>query len=326
MIKYVLRKIVSWLVMIFFATNITYFLATQFLDPRANYAERKPPIPPEQIRSLLEPKNLYPETPLLERWWNWLTGILLHWDWGLSPTGSSVNESINYSMWVSARLLLGATIISTIVGISLGIYTASRQYKLGDRIWQGVSVVSLNTHIVVAGLLVVLLGIAFNNAVGTTVFYVSGSSTPNVSGWWAVVDSMQHLFLPTVALILVSFAGTHLLQRSLLLDNINADYVRTARAKGLQRHQAIRKHALRTSVIPVATQVAFSVPGIFAGAILTETIFGWNGMGKYAIQTLAKNDVHGLVASAAFGALMTAIGAILADIAVVALDPRVRVS
>lgn len=326
MIKYVFRKVVSWMIMIFLATNITYFLANQFMDPRANYMERKPPIPPEQIASILRPRNLDPNVPIMERWWVWIKGIFLHWDWGLSPTGSSVNEAIHYAIFISARLLLGATIIATILGISLGIYTASRQYKLGDRIWQGISVVALNTHIVVAALLVVMLGITFNDAVGTTVFYVTGASSINVSGWWVIVDALQHLFLPTVALIIVSFAGTHMLQRSLLLDNISADYVRTARAKGLQRHEAIRKHALRTSIIPVATQIAFSIPGIFGGAILTERIFGWNGMGRYAIETIGKNDIHGMVASAAFGALMTAIGAILADIAVVALDPRVRVS
>src|SRR5690606_4750564 len=113
---------------------------------------------------------------------------------------------------------------------------------------------------------------------------------------------------------------------SLLLDNIKSDYVRMARAKGLTKQQAIRKHALRTSLIPVTTQVAFSIPGIFTGAVLTESIFAWKGMGQYFIQTISQNDINGVVAVAAFGAVMTAIGAILADIAVVALDPRVRVS
>lgn len=88
----------------------------------------------------------------------------------------------------------------------------------------------------------------------------------------------------------------------------------------------MRRHALRTSIIPVATTVAFSIPGIFTGAIMTETIFGWQGMGQYFVSTINKNDIHGVVAVAAFGALMTAIGAVLADIFVVILDPRVRVS
>lgn len=144
--------------------------------------------------------------------------------------------------------------------------------------------------------------------------------------WNKLVDFGQHLILPTLALLIISYAGYHFMQRTLLLDNLNADYVRTARAKGLTKAQAVRKHALRTSLIPVATSVAFSVPGIFTGAVMTERIFAWNGMGQYFIQTISRNDVHGAVAVAAFGAAMTAISAILADLLVVALDPRVRVS
>ncbi|MFP3813785.1 ABC transporter permease subunit, partial [Bacillus sp. SIMBA_005] len=82
--------------------------------------------------------------------------------------------------------------------------------------------------------------------------------------------------------------------------------------------------ALRTSLIPIATQIAFSIPTIFLGAVLSEQIFAWHGLGEYLVQTISRNDVHGTVAIAAFGAFLTAIGALLADIAVVALDPRVR--
>ena len=167
-----------------------------------------------------------------------------------------------------------------------------------------------------------LLAIQANSATGTRIFFVTGAASPGVSGFFPVlIDALQHLILPTIALILVSYAGIHFLQRSLLLDNINADYVRTARAKGLTKSQAIRRHALRTSLIPVTTQVAFSIPAVFTGAVLTESIFGWNGMGKYFTQTIATNDIHGVVAVAAFGAVMTAIGAVLSDIAVVILDP-----
>jgi peptide/nickel transport system permease protein len=216
---------------------------------------------------------------------------------------------------------------ATVIGIALGVYTASRQYKTADRVATATSIITLNINIVVAALGIVLLAIGFNDLVGARVFYVTGSSSPGVEGFFPVIiDTLQHLILPTLALVLIGYAGIHFLQRSLLLDNINADYVRTARAKGLTKQQAIRKHALRTSLIPVTTQVAFSIPAIFTGAILTESIFGWRGMGQYFSQTLATNDINGTVAIAAFGAVMTAIGAMLADIAVVILDPRVRVS
>ena len=313
--------------MVVAVTNLTYLLAWAYLDPRSNYVGRRPPLSEEQIVNLLEPRNLDDGTPLLVRWWTWFSGILFHWDWGVSPTGQSVNDQVGYRMWVSAELMLGATMLLTVIGIALGVYSASRQYRLGDRIAQGTSIITMNIPIVVAALGLVLLAIAFNGLVGTTVFYVTGSSSPGVSGFLpTLVDTAQHIALPTMALILVGYAQYHFLQRSLLLDNIKSDYVRMARAKGLTKQQAIRKHALRTSLIPVTTQVAFSIPGIFTGAVLTESIFAWKGMGQYFIETIAKNDINGVVAVAAFGAVITAVGAILADVAVVLLDPRVRVS
>ncbi|MFD5225690.1 ABC transporter permease [Microbacterium sp. NPDC058342] len=327
MIKYLARRTLGWLLMIVVATNVTYFLAWAFLDPRSNYVGRKPPLSPEQIEGLLGPRNLSQNMPLLERWWNWFSGVIFRWDWGVSPTGGSVNDQVGFRMWVSAELVLGATIIATLLGIAVGVYTASRQYKVGDRIWQGISIVTMNVNIIVAGLAVVLLAINFNNWVGTRVFYVTGSSSEGVTGFFPVIiDALQHLILPTIALVIIGYAQYHFLQRTLLLDNISADYVRTARAKGLTKQQAIRRHALRTSLIPVATQVAFSIPAIFTGGILTETIFAWQGMGRYFLTTINGNDIHGVVAVAAFGAVLTAIGALLADIAVVVLDPRVRVS
>ena len=327
MIRYLVRRFFGWLLMIVVAANITYFLAWGYMDPRSNYVGRRPPLTPDQITQQLLPRNLSDTVPIWERWWNWITGIVLRWDWGVSPVGQVVAEQVSFRMWVSAELVLGATILTTLLSVALGVYTASRQYKLADRIGQATSIITMNINIVVAALGIVLLAIAFNDWVGVRVFYVTGSSSRDVTGFIpTLVDVLQHLTLPTIALVLIGYSGIHFLQRSLLLDNIKADYVRTARAKGLTKQQAIRKHALRTSLIPVATQVAFTIPTVFTGAVLTETIFAWNGMGRYFIETIKNNDIHGTVAVAAFGAMLTAVGALLADIAVVVLDPRVRVS
>lgn len=327
MLRYVARKAVGWLLMIVVATNLTYFLANAFLKPASNYLALRPPRTEEEINRSLALYNLSPETPLLERWWNWFSGIVLHFDWGASPTGGSVNGQIVYRALASGQLVLGATVLSIVLGVALGVYTAARQYKKSDRAWQGLSVISFNTPSAVAALGVVLLAIWLNQALGDPLLPVAGAQDPQVSGGWDVfVSRLEHSILPTISLTFISYASYHLLQRSLLLDNINSDYVRTARAKGLTRQQAIRRHGLRTSIIPVATQVAFAMPALFTGAVITETVFAWHGMGEYFIKTISTNDVHGAVAVAAFGALMTAIGAILADIVVVALDPRIRVN
>src|SRR5699024_10243757 len=185
-----------WLLMIVVATNVTYFLAWAFLDPRSNYIGRRPPLSHDEVSQLLEPRNLSDTVPLLQRWWNWFSGIIFHWDWGVSAVGESVNDQVAYRMWVSAELVLGATIIMTVLGIALGVYTASRQYKLGDRIWQGASIVTMNINIVVAAFGVVLLAVAFNEFVGVRVFYVTGAASPGVTGFFPrIVDIFQHLTL-----------------------------------------------------------------------------------------------------------------------------------
>lgn len=327
MIAYVAKRVASWAILVFVATNLAFFLASAFLDPRSNYAARRPPLPDAVIDTTLSSYNLNDKTPILERWWNWLSGILFHWDWGSTPVGTSVNDQVAFRIWSSVQLVAGATVIATVLGISVGVFTALRQYRAADRAWQLVSIVMINIPVAVAGLAVVLLGIAINQRTGDTVFYVSGASSIDVHGFWPVLlDRVQHLILPTITLVVVQYAGLHFLQRSLLLDTIDADFVRTARAKGLTRGQAVRRHALRTAIIPVAVGVAFAVPAVFTGAVITETIFAWEGMGRYFVTSINTNDIYGAVAVAAFGALATAIGAILADVVVVYLDPRVRVA
>ena len=326
-LRYLARRVVGWAFMVGLATNLTFFLASWFLDPRANYLQLRPPRTAEQIDRALAQYDLSPQTPLAERWWRWVGDIVLHWNWGYSPVGESVNDQIGFRIGVSAQLVLLSAILSAIIGVALAVYTAARQYGLADRFTQGLSIVALNIPVPVAGLAVVLVAIAVNRSLGSTVFFVADAQSATVTGFWPLVlDRLRHLALPTVALTVLSYAGYHLLQRSLLLDTVDADYVRMARAKGLTRGVAIRRHGLRASLIPVATSIAFTIPALFTGAVLTETIFGWEGMGRYFVTTVSKNDVHGAVAVAAFGALMTAVGAILADLAVVALDPRVRVA
>jgi peptide/nickel transport system permease protein len=327
MLRYLARKTTGWLLMIVVATNATFFLASWFLDPRSDYRTLRPVRTEAQIDTALAPYGLDPRQPVVDRWWHWLANIVLHFDWGSSPTGIAVNGEIGYRAVVSGELVLLSTALSVLVGVSLAVWTASRQYGWGDRIAQTVSVVLFNIPTAVMALAVVFVAIWLNQHAGMRFLYVAGENSPGVTGFWSVLgDRLLHLILPTVTLTLIGYVGYHLTQRALLLDTLDADFVRTARATGLTRTQAIRRHGLRAALIPTATSVAFTVPAIFTGAVITETVFGWDGMGQYFVETISKNDVHGAVATAAFGAAMTAIGAVLADLATVFLDPRVRVS
>ncbi|MFD5542888.1 ABC transporter permease [Streptomyces sp. NPDC127079] len=322
MIRHVTRKAAGWLAMIVVATNVTYLLAAWFLDPRSNYRGLRPVRTEDQIDRALAPYNLDPRVPLPDRWWHWFTDVVLHFDWGKSPVGAPVNSEIGFRVVVSGQLVTAATLLSVVAGVALSVFTASRQYGWWDRISQLVSVFLFNVPTAVAALAVVLAGIWLNQHLGWRFLYVAGEKSPTVSGLWpTVADRFQHLVLPTLSLTLLGYVGYHLTQRSLLLDSIDSDYVRTARATGLTRTQAIRRHALRASLIPTATSVAFSIPAIFTGAVITETVFGWNGMGQYFVQTIAKNDVHGAVAGAAVGSARKGIRAGQADVAGVQHDP-----
>ncbi|WP_040634311.1 ABC transporter permease [Mobilicoccus pelagius] len=329
MIVYILKRLANYVVMIFVATSVAYFAAVSFMKPQTQLLQRTPRPTPEQVDTQLRLLDLDPHMNAVDRYWQWLTNIVLHWDWGYSPTGAHVNDEFFSRAFISARLVLLATLLSILIGIALGVVAAARQYKLSDRvITYGTFLISVIPSPIIY-LLVQMGGIKINESAGSRLLYVTGmrSARPPEGTWPRFLDEMQHLVLPTIALTVVAYASYTLLQRSLLLDNVNADYVRTARAKGLTRMTAIRKHALRTSFIPVAQSIAFQLPGIFVGTFIIETVFAWQGLGRWTLDAITMSQsVNIAVASIAFGGLMFAIGAILADLSVAIVDPRARVS
>ncbi len=320
MLKFVIRRLANYAVMLYAATTLAYFMASWFLNPRSNYVEMRPQPPKASIDASLNLANVNDEVPVLERYVIWLKQVVLEWNWGLSPAGESVNAAVAHRAIVSAELVGVATVLAVVIGVSIGIASAIRQYRLFDRISNAVSVFFLVTPTFVLGLLIVLLGIRFNEAVGATWFYVTGL------GDGGFVDYLQHVALPTLTLTLAGYVGYHFTQRSYLLDSMNADYVRTARAKGLPKNLAIRRHALRTSLIPTAMGVVWSLTAVITGSVFVETIFAIDGAGRYFIDALTRNDINGSVAIAALGGTATCIGLLLADIVVALLDPRIRMS
>ena len=155
-----------------------------------------------------------------------------------------------------------------------------------------------------------------------------GSETPDLdaSFWVHGVDSFTHILLPTIALLLASLAGYSRYSRASLLDVMNQDYIRTARAKGLTERTVVMRHAFRNALIPITTVIALDFGALISGAIVTERVFAWSGMGALFNQALDKVDLNPIMGFF----LVTAIAAIffnfLADIIYSALDPRIRVT
>lgn len=324
---YVARRLLNYAILLFIAISLTYFLAATQLNPRALYEVQNPPLDPIAVEASLREKNLSDQVPLLQRYWTWLTDIVLHWDWGESPRGGSVNDEVSRRIWVSLRLITLGSLIGIVSGVVIGAWNATRQYKVSDRFFTFASLFLLSVPSFVIASVLQVWATDINNATGLRIFEFVGETgeTGSYPGAW-FFDRMQHLLLPTIVLILLNAAFFSRIQRNLMLDSLGSDFVRTARAKGLRQSTAVMKHALRTALIPTGTYFAFSVATLFTGATFMEIIFSFHGMGEYGVTTILGQDVNGAVAVAAFSGVCVLVGAILADIMVAVLDPRVRLS
>lgn len=155
-----------------------------------------------------------------------------------------------------------------------------------------------------------------------------GASTPGLGGnfWVQGIDLYTHLLLPTIAIILISFASYTRYSRASLLEVMNQDYIRTARAKGLTQRTVIVRHAFRNALIPITTIIAFDVGAIVGGAVVTETVFGWTGMGRLFVDALAHSDLNPVMAFFVVTGALAVFFNLVADLVYAALDPRIKVS
>lgn len=327
MFFYLLRRIANYAMLLFIAVSVAYLVASLTLDPRNIYDISDSSRDWEALERTFVQYNISHTQPVLERYQTWLTKIFTSWDWGQSPTGQYVNTSISTRIWVSLRLILLGSIIGMTGGVLVGAWTATRQYKLSDRVVSLLSLMIISTPVIVLATLLQIGATRFNLLTGTQFFEFIGETGRHGNYFGAAFfDRLQHLMLPTVSMSLTGIASYSRYQRNLMLDTLGADYVRTARAKGLVKSKAVIRHALRTSLVPMATFFAFAIAGLFLGATVTEQVYAWHGMGIYGVQAIQGQDINGTAAVVAFSGLCTLTGALLSDVLLVVVDPRVRVS
>ncbi|MHB1008837.1 MAG: ABC transporter permease [Propionibacteriaceae bacterium] len=329
MVRYLLLRVANYAVLLFIAVSLAWVLAQTQLHPRQLFEVRTPPLDPRSIENILRAANVSDQVPLWDRYVTWLRGVFLHWDWGTSPGGGAVGDEIGRRIWVSFRLVTIGWLLGTVLGVALGAWSAVRQYRISDRVVTAIVLILVATPSYVTGEVTKMVATAVNKQVGFQLFLFLGEkSTGTLPGYplAGLVDRVQHMVLPTLVLTLLGLAGLQRLQRSLMLDALGSDFVRTARAKGLRENRAVMKHALRTALIPTGTYFAFQAATLFVGATYTERIFAFQGMGIYGVDTIATQNINGIVAVTAFGGLCYLVGAILADLMVAFLDPRVRLS
>lgn len=324
--SYLFRRLLNYLVLAFLAASATYLLASLAFHPINNWLSRHPTPSASAIAYQLDLRNENPATPVLVRYGHWLSGVL-HGNLGLEIGGGSVNADMARRIGVSARLLVIATLIGSVTGVTVGVWGAVRQYRAFDRVTTLGSFVVLATPVFTIAILLQMFAVWFNNTTGTHfLYYINEVGDPTKPFWSAgsLLDRFEHLILPTASLVLVSTSFFSRYQRSTMLDVMGSDFLRTARAKGLTRTQAIFRHGARTAVIPVMTLLTYNAVLLFTGAVYTETIYGWHGMGEWFIQSIGFSDVNSVAAVGLFTAGLVLIAGVLSEIATVALDPRVR--
>ena len=324
--KFLLRRLLNYLVLVSLATCLGYFLAASTLNPRAQYENRNPPPPEASVDRTLDDLNMNDKTPVTERFVTWVKGAVKG-DFGKTVNGASVNEQMRRRMGVSIRLLLIGSFLGALVGVAIGVGGALKQYRAFDHVTTGSSFLILATPVFLLAVLLQYAAVNLNSRFDSPVLYYVGEFNPSLDGnfWTELVDRFKHLVLPTLAIVLGSAAFYSRYQRNSFLDVLGSDFLRTARAKGLPRRQALIKHGLRTAVIPMTTFFAYSFTLLLTGATFTEKIFAWHGMGEWFVDSVTNNDVNVVAAVTVFAGGLVLLAGLVADVAYAALDPRVRI-
>jgi len=218
-------------------------------------------------------------------------------------------------------LILTALILAVLIGAGLGIVSAQRPHGLLNQLVSALSIAGYAAPVFWTGLMLLVLFASV-----WPVLPVAGMSDPAYpsAGLAHVADVAEHLILPAATLAIVYVAQYSRLMRASMIEALQADYVRTARAKGLPERRVVLKHALRNALIPLATMVGLQFGQIFAGAVLVETVFAWPGLGRLAFDSILRRDYPTLLGILFFSAILVIAANLLTDIVYRMIDPRIR--
>ncbi|MGW0178603.1 ABC transporter permease [Nocardia sp. NPDC003345] len=325
MAGFLLRRALNYVVLLLLASFLTFSLASLTFRPLDSLEQRNPRPPQSVIDAKAE--ELHLDEPIPQRYLTWMKGVA-HGDFGETLSGQPVSEELGRRVAVSLRLLIVGSVIGTVLGVLIGAAGAIRQYRFSDYFTTIVSLLILSTPVFLLATLLKYGALEINSATGQQIFLYTGeTSAGHIEGFGPqLLDRVQHLVLPTLTLALGGMAGYSRYQRNAMLDVLQSDFIRTARAKGLTRNRALYKHGLRTALIPMATLFAYSLGGLITGATFTEKIFGWHGVGEWLVDSINAQDIYVVATVTAFAGLVVLVSGLLSDVVYAVLDPRVRVS
>ena len=329
MLKYITKRLGYAILVLFGVSLIIYFLARlmpfNFVEQQINAMQQGgAAVDSAKIEAMYESYGLVENatfTDILAGYFNWL-GDLCKFDLGDSFVfRQPVADVIASKMGTSFIVAFIATIFEFLIAIPLGITAATHQYKFRDYLVTVLVMIGISLPSFFFGNL--LIGVF---SLELELFPSSGMASAGVTltGIEALLDTLHHLVLPIATVVILSIGARMRMTRTNMLEVMGSDFIRTARAKGLKESVVINKHAFRNTMIPLVTSLAGLLPALFSGAIITEQVFGLDGIGNAALSAMNQGDIPFIMGYNMFLAMLSVLGILLADLMYALVDPRVK--
>lgn len=333
LLSYILKRLLFMLLVMAGVATMVFFITRVIpADPVGAILGGNAPI--ELVDKMRHQLGL--DKPIHLQFVDYLTNIV-HGDFGVSlKTNRPVTDDLKEFFPATLELAIASILITIVFGIILGILSAVHRNKLIDHVMRVFAIMGVSMPVFWLGLLLLLLFYYFlewlpgGGRHSLFVFppHYTGMVVVDclIAGDWATLwDALRHLVLPAFVLGYASTASVARIMRASMLDVLSQDFIRTAKAKGLSKRIVIYRHALKNALIPVVTVIGISFGSLLSGAVLTETVFSWPGVGRYIVHALLFLDYPAVVGGTLFFAFVYSLANLVVDILYVALDPRMHV-
>lgn len=320
----ILRRLASAIGVLLLASMVIFVAVSVSGDPLGELRDRQPAVSPAVIQA--EEARLGLDQPLPQRYLNWIAG-LFQGDLGPSTIATrDIGAELASRVGVTLRLVSVAVVFGFVLAMLAGTVSGLRQRRFPDVVLTPISFIMLALPSFWLAVLFKQWGIYINEATGYRMFATVGAnSVPPPQGLVQfLLDSATHLILPTLVLILVHFATWTRYQRTAVIESLASDHVRFAVLKGLSRGRVVRSYVVRPALIPIITIVALDLPILLSGAVITETVFQWRGMGEFLLESITLRDSNAVLAWLLVAAFAIVVFNLLADILYLIVDPRIR--
>ena len=326
--KFIIRRLLISVVLLFFVSLIIYtimrLMPTSYVETQAMTLAQRPGSKSYQewVEQLNAQYGL--DTGIIQGYFIWVSkAVKLNFgdSWYFNQP---VLQKFSNVIWYSFGLGLASFIIEIIIAIPAGILAARKQYSIAD---YAITVIALIGISLPSFFFATILKYIFSIKLGWVDLYgIVSRMHETMSPAGKVLDMVKHMILPTLTLVVVSIGSLMRYTRANMLEVLNSDYIRTARAKGLPENRVINHHAFRNTLIPIVTLLGGSLPGLFGGAMITETLFQIPGIGYTFYQCVTQGDIPFVMFYMVFMAVLILLGNLIADITYALVDPRVRVN